>query len=221
MRRVDVGLPRRRRDLIIKADIDVAKRNWLEWQDVYEHVGLPEDNILLKDNQKFRNFVEEYSISRTIRRGTRDAFQQRLCNIEFNFSSVLNDPTGVLLDNYENILRHDFGTCNGQRGLTSALSKLAAFLAPQYFVAWDTYARKGVNRVYGRPPTRLFENYSRYLSDINELLSGELGQHVCDSCKAFGYPTQKSARDHRFHRRVLDVYLMRKGGRGQFYEDYT
>jgi hypothetical protein len=125
---------------------------------------------------------------------------------------LLNDTSGKLLDARESALRAQFGTLGGKRGLRSAMSKIASFLAPHAFVAWDEYARKGLNMVLGRSLSYPFGNYAEYIGDMNRVLSSDIGERVRSAC-AGRYPTQYASERDRFHRRVLDVSLMRLGNR--------
>ena len=88
-------------------------------------------------------------------------------------TELLQDTTGAALDEENFKLRTRFGTREGQRGLRSALSKIVAFLAPHAFNAWDTYARKGLK---AQTRSLKIRTYTEYLTQINQLLSGELGE---------------------------------------------
>ncbi|MGA8612839.1 MAG: hypothetical protein WB760_14305 [Xanthobacteraceae bacterium] len=186
-----------------------ATENWLDWKNVYEHSGVPRDNPLLVDDTKFESFLIIYSVGRTIRSGTSEQLRNLLCSPQFQLTTLLDDTTGSKIDEQNSILRAQFGTHQGQRGLRSALSKIAAFLAPHAFNAWDTQARKGLKRTLQRRSPR---TYAEYLAGVNELLAGELGERVRDAC-IDNYPTQYAKDRDRFHRRVLDRYLMDRGGR--------
>jgi hypothetical protein len=86
--------------------------------------------------------------------------------------------TGQDLDNLERKLRQDFGTHDASRSIISALSKIAAFIYPETFVAWDSFAKKGLNRVRGCSASRKFEVYSDYLAKFDEVWEGELGAEI-------------------------------------------
>ena len=94
-------------------------------------------------------------------------------------------------------------------GAGAWLGEIVAFLAPQAFNAWDTYARKGLKAQTGSLKIR---TYTEYLTQIDQLLSGELGECVRKVC-IDNYPTPYAEEQGRFHRRVLDRYLMDLGGR--------
>jgi hypothetical protein len=124
-------------------------------------------------------------------------------------TELLQDTTGAALDEENFKLRTRFGTREGQRGLRSALSKIVAFLAPHGFNAWDTYARKGLK---AQTRSLKIRTYTEYLTQINQLLGGELGECIRKAC-IDNYPTPYSEEQGRFHRRVLDRHLMDLGGR--------
>jgi len=197
---------------ILNRDVEIAEKNWRAWQDVFEHVGRPAQNPLLADIRRLSRFRNEYGINRTIRKGRHDEFRMRLRDPKFPLVVLLDDASGSMLDRQEGLLREEFGTYDGGHGLRSVLSKVASFLAPHTFVAFDKYALKGLNVTLGRPRSRRFDSYTEYLSDLNLLLDGEVGKQVRDICRN-RYPTQYASQRDRFHRRVVDVYLMRVGGR--------
>lgn len=114
-----------------------AAQNWRDWQDVYEHAGSARDSPLLIDAAKFGKFLRMYSVQRTIRRSASDELRELLRSPQFQLTALLQDITGAALDQQEPSLREQFGVLQGQRGLRSALSKIAAFLAPHAFNAWD------------------------------------------------------------------------------------
>jgi len=194
---------------VTQYDVEKAVVNWCCWRDVFEHTGPAADNPLLVESAKFNRFLQRYSVGRTIRAGMRDELRMGLRSPQFPLEAMLEDTTGKTLDKQELSLRKEFGTHQGRRRLLSALSKIAAFLAPHAFIAWDTDARKGLKVASQR---RSFENYFEYMEGMNALLSGELGARVRDACVC-NYPSQYAAERDRFHRRVLDRYLMVLGGR--------
>jgi hypothetical protein len=185
-----------------------AAKNWRDWQNVYEHSGAARDNPLLVDATKFGQFLQTYSVNRTIRGGTSEQLRNLLRSPQFQLTTLLEDTTGAMIDEQDSMLRGQFGTRQGQRGLRSALSKIAAFLAPHAFNAWDTHAREGLKRA--RSPR--IRTYAEYLAGLNQLLAGELGARIRDAC-IDNYPTGYAEDRDRFHRRVLDRYLMDLGGR--------
>jgi hypothetical protein len=197
---------------IIKQDIEIAKRNWEKWKSVFEYKGLAAHNPLLAKRSTFSDFLKEYSVNRTIRRGTSDELRIKLGSRSFDMQGMLNDTSGKVLDARESSFRAQFWTCGGKRGFLSAISKISSFLAPHAFIAWDRYGRKGLNVALERSPSYKFENYAEYIGDMNLVLSGRIGECVRSAC-ADRYPTQYASKCDRFHRRVLDVYLMRLGGR--------
>jgi hypothetical protein len=208
---------------IHERDIAIPVNNWLAWQDVFEHPN-PRTNPLLTKPETFSKFTSEYSVGRTIRKGKADEFRKALL---FDGALLfLGDSTGARLDRAESELRKHFGTLGGQRGVRSALSKIAAFLEPETFVAFDSFALVGLRRVrrqlinaakaHGVTPEpwmlRPIASYSDYLTAINALLHSDLGDKI--RAKSIGhYPTNASSKGDRFHRRVLDIYLSRIGAR--------
>jgi hypothetical protein len=55
------------------------------------------------------------------------------------------------------------------RGVRSVLSKVATFIRPEWFTAWDSFACAGLNIVIGRSMNAGFESYSDYLANFNDV----------------------------------------------------
>jgi hypothetical protein len=198
--------------MIIPKDVHLAKRNWEDWISVFEHAGAAEENPLLAFPGVFNKFLAEYSVHRTIRAGTSNEFRKALSSGGTRLAYKLSDSSGKAIDEMEEMLRCDFGTQGGRRGMRSVISKIAAFLAPANFIAWDKFARKGIIVLRGRRATHAYQTYAEYLDDVNHVLNYEMKDALISACKG-NYPTQYSSENNRFQRRVLDVYLMRVGGR--------
>jgi hypothetical protein len=195
----------------IQKSIWTARKNWRNWKNVFEHRGAISDNPLLADPKTFRKFCAEYSVGRTIRKGTRDSLRAELAS-STRFSNAIHDKSGQALDKCESHLRKRFGTYDGTRCMISALSKVAAFVKPERFVAWDRYARKGLNIVLGRSASAPFESYAEYLGALNEAWNDGLGEQI-KACLEGDRSHSADELKGRFLRRVLDVHLMRRGGR--------
>jgi hypothetical protein len=188
----------------------VARGNWHQYRAVYEHQGRLEDNPILADAQWFRAFLKDYSVMRTIRSGHHDAFREALRTAAVESPAKLDDVTGGVVDELDHEFRGNYGTHDG-RTIRSCLSKIASFLRPDTFIAWDTFARAGLNRVQGRAASRSFNSYRDYLKDVNEVLHRE--QESILAVVDGSVPSPFAAEGQRFSRRVLDVALMRVGGR--------
>jgi hypothetical protein len=194
-----------------------GRRNWAKWRDVFEHGTPVRTNPLLTDPTRFGDFCKEYSVGRTIRGGTRNEFRIELCAP--SFSDAIRDDSGQAIDSFEECMRTRFGTVRTRIGmhddkpgrLVSVLSKVAAFVRPERFVAWDTYAKRGVNLTRNCAASRQFGSYAGYLEEFDKIWNGQIGQEIRDHAArtgAHGIETEP-----RFLRRVLDVYLMKRGGR--------
>ena len=189
--------------------IQIARRNWNDWRDVFEHGAPIRTNPLLAEASRFKSFLRGYSVVRTIRSGTHDDF---LIELRERLPDALRDDSGCALDDLEVHLRVRFGTHEPRRRITSALSKVAAFLIPERFVAWDSYAKRGVNIVRGRTPSFQFSTYADYLAEFDSVWNGETGQQIRDNVTT-NAAAHAVETEPRFVRRVLDVCLMKCGGR--------
>jgi hypothetical protein len=196
-------------DRQILSAIQIARRNWSDWRDVFEHGTPVRANPLLANQIRFAFFCKDYSVGRTIRKGSQNDFRVELCSPPF--SEAIRDDSGRALDRLETSLRTRFGTHDGRNRIISVLSKVAAFLRPERFAAWDRYAKRGVNIARGRSPSCQFNTYADYLAEFDNVWNGATGQEIR------GYAISKGAQgveaEPRFLRRVLDVHLMRCGGR--------
>jgi hypothetical protein len=199
---------------LIAKSIRVARKNWNDWRDVFEHEGPICENPLLADPHRFKSFLKEFSVSRTIKGGTHDELRGTLVE-SGRLTKAIRDDSGHGIDKIEGGLRNKFGTDGvggGKKHIVSALSKVAAFVRPERFVAWDRYAKKGLNTVLGRAASTKFDSYADYLADFDRVWRGKLGQEIRSYVRRNG-SENAIQRQPRFLRRVLDVHLMRCGGR--------
>jgi hypothetical protein len=199
-------------DALIKKSIRVARKNWNEWRDVFEHSGPISSNPLLSCQDKFALFCKDYSVHRTIRGGKQNKFRSALQKSP-QFKAAIRAGTGQALGKIENKLRLRFGTKSGRNHMISVFSKVAAFLRPERFVAWDRFARKGLIRVLG-PARKSYplNTYSEYLAAFNHVWEGQLGKRIKEHLKGVARRGEVESQS-RFQRRVLDGYLMKCGGR--------
>jgi hypothetical protein len=195
----------------MRSSLRVARENWERWRDVFEHGTPAHTSPLLADRARFALFSREYSVSRTIRRGTRNDLRIELLEPHC-LAAIQDDDTGRALGALEERLRPRFGTHHGKNRIVGVLSKVAALLKPAVFVARDQYARNGINIALGRKQSHEFSSYADYLADFEQVWNGEPGRSIR------AYVTNGRAQsaleiEPRFLRRVLDVELMRWGGR--------
>lgn len=195
--------------VITEHDVYCARKNWVEWQDVFEHRGPPSENPLLTDRDRFRKFLSEYSVWRTVKAGTSDTLRLELHHGTSELDALLGDTTGVGLDDMNARLRSRFSSKeNGS--LLSLISKVAAFLAPDQFIAWDRFAKRGTKLALAVPLGRPFTSYAAYIEAVRSLRPQmDAVERACGGA----YPSEWSAERGRFLLRILDVYLMRIGGR--------
>jgi hypothetical protein len=205
--------------MVTRRDVMAASQNWENLRKIFEHKCSPQKNPLFC-KKDFYKFLSNYSVGRTIQRGKRDKFRTWLISSNFDLTAMINDATGKTLDQNLVKVTKKFGTIQkrknyvsrgSRRAPISLVSKIASFLAPDKFIAWDTYARKGLNIELSHSKWRPFPSYAAYLKDINFVMSCSVGNQVRATCKK--YASKKLAKSRSFHLRVLDQYLMRKGGR--------
>lgn len=197
-------------DQQVRLAVTWARGGWQEWRDVFEHGGAISGNPILADPVRFGLFCKKWSVARTIRKGRQAEFRCMLRDSQ-EFATALNDRSGHELVDFERgAVRREFGTSGGTRSLVSAVSRLATFIRPESFTAWDQYARNGLNLVLGRSKNSRFDSYVEYLADFNRVWTGPHGELVRQMTEQPG--TTGVEREPRFQRRVLDQYLMIVGG---------
>jgi len=198
-------------DHLIPDLIKIARGNWESWYDVYTHSGTISSNPVLADPHRFASFLREYSVGRTVLKGKHDEFRRELQGSP-EFEEAVRETTGQALDRLEGDLRPHFGSKEGKNRLISVLSKVAAFVRPERFVAWDQFAKKGLNVVRGHGASSPFGTYSEYLAAFDCAWEDQPGKQIKD-CVARKGAYRAVEHEPRFQRRVLDVYLMECGGR--------
>lgn len=196
--------------LIAEAIKDARRVLWGEYRDVFEHQGPIGANPVLADDKRFMHFCVRWGVSRTIRKGTHDRLRCWLRDSPA-FADGIRDDTGQRLGQLEVELRAEFGA-RGGGSLTSVVSKVAAFLRPDRVVAWDKYARRGLNLVLGRSPGAAFKDYPAYLADFELVWNGPQGDLVREMTRRA--PKESIEETPRFQRRVLDLYLLARGRAG-------
>jgi hypothetical protein len=198
-------------DHLMEELIKVARKNWNDWRDVFECGGAIDEHPLLTCPERFASFCGEYSVNRTLRAGKRDELRLKL-NRSRQFGKVLEDDSGRSLDRLEEKLRPRFATKQGENRMVSVLSKIAAFVKPERFVAWDRFAKKGLNKVLGCRASFPFRSYAEYLGAFDCAWYGLPGQKITEHVRARRVGEAVEG-EPRFLRRVLDVYLMKCGDR--------
>jgi hypothetical protein len=194
----------------LSGSVRIARDNWRDWRDVFEHDGPIHSNPLLVDQVIFSHFCQNYNVSRTIRHGKQNELRIEL--LERYFLTAIPADAGRAIDDLEMLLRPRFGTHDGKHMIVGVLSKVAALVRPERFVARDQFARKGINIVLCRKRNHGFTSYADYLSAFEQVWQTEPGQRIRDYITKIG--AQRAVEtESRFQRRVLDVDLMRLGGR--------
>ncbi len=197
--------------------ISEARKNWKNWRGVFEHSGPISTNPLLARPDTFADFLSEYKVYRTIRKDKHDAFR-RVLQKSPEFKAAIRADDGRKLDKIESKLRRDFGTRDAKRHprrMISVFSKVAAFVRPERFVARDSYSMKGLNKVLKEISCQKdssFNAYADYLDAFERVWKDWPGQDIKDYMKKPD-PKHPVECQPRFQRRVLDAYLMIRGGR--------
>nr|WP_294503881.1 hypothetical protein [uncultured Rhodopila sp.] len=199
---------------VTKEDVEKSVFNWQEWKAVFEHTGLPRTNPILTTKAIYDRFLYTYNVGRTV--GERDALMQELRSDGFPLNEILADGTGEVLDLHIGKLGAAYGAFNTRYhrrcNITSAISKIMAFLKPASFIAFDSYARKGINVHTKRPKSHVFDCYADYRAAMESAMGGQVGNEVRAACGIYASALNASM-GTALHLRVLDSYFMRIGGR--------
>jgi len=182
-----------------------AAVNWNEWQDCFEHPGDVTTLPVLSNDKRFSSFCNEYDLRWIGNDPQRKRFRKAICKSK-DFVDGINGKCAECLAKAMNIVRD-----SNRRRQMSAISKLAAFAAPDYYVAYDKYSRKGLALVANVSVTAL-EFYPAYLEEVRNLLDGDLGSQLREQLA--NHPSVPKAKFRgAFLLRVADCVLMTKGGR--------
>lgn len=198
--------------------LEDARKNWLNWKDVYSHEGDIAQNPILASRLHFGCFLWEYGVTRTVKAGHGEALQRAMRShsplhaaIEAGDSRNVAGSAHDLSPRFASYARNTFG-------LLSLVSKVAAFCRPSKFIAWDTFGRRGLAIMLDHPESRfdaikdrveayaLFQEKARTLAAEDSWWGPDNGRAV-DAVAA-----RLSAPPIAFRLRVLDLLAMRQGG---------
>jgi hypothetical protein len=195
-------------DFIDDTSLFYASANWYSWKDDYKSkkiAGTP----LLNSKRRFARFCKEYSVHRTIKENKQDEFRKYLKRV---IAPIVGDHSGRKLDDFECKSRSRFGSRGSKGKMLSVFSKVATFVRPEVFFAWDRYARAGLKIGLSPRSSGEFDSYEAYLESVNDLWKSAGERLIRSHFKRteFNPPSRTSP---ALMRRVFDVALMRLGGR--------
>jgi len=178
--------------------------NWMEWRDCFEYQGDLKENPILRDENLFGKFAQEYGLRWLGDRGDRNDFRVRLRQSKC-FEAAIENRDASMIDRCVEDVRSN----SGNRQM-SAVSKIAMFLDPAYFMPIDKFAKKGLRNL-GAVSSE-YRNYSSYLDAICHHAEPILQTPILKKIKQTRL-SQCIEDQNGFYRRVLDVALMSIGGR--------
>lgn len=181
-----------------------AGANWLAWKADFEFGGQPEQLPVLNDEDRFKAFCGEYGVPRAATTDQRQVIRTWL-RTPPNFTNAIGQGAVGIADLADVHQEH-----LGGRQL-SFFSKLAAFARPTQFMAYDNSARIGLAKVRNEPEAKYDHRYIEYSAAIDEVWHDNVGREI----RAFigRAPPPVGGNRAAFGKRMLDVYLMLRGGR--------
>jgi hypothetical protein len=195
-------------DLIDRAGVRLcvhrAAVNWLEWQDCFGHSGRLGGLPVLADDHRFGQFAHEYGLRWLGDERARSSFRRRIRRSKC-FEQAVRSANPSCLDRCIERVRSD----DGSRQM-SAVSKLAAFAAPESFIPTDRYSRQGLVAL-GAVPGEM-ATYTGYLRVIGERIPKRLDDLIESEIRMAGLNRLTRANE-ALRNRVLDIVLMSIGGR--------
>jgi hypothetical protein len=181
-----------------------AAVNWMEWIDCFEHQGSKADNPVLRDENRFWKFTQEYKLRWLGSREERNDFRKRINRSSWVKAAIeRNDST--MIDRCVAGVR----ATNGKQQM-SAISKIATFLDPAHFMPIDKFSKKGLRRLGAMP--REYCQYSSFMTAIQKYAEPKLKDQILHEIERTGLDRLIANKDG-FYLRVLDVALMSIGGR--------
>mgnify|MGYP001130457724 CR=1 FL=1 len=210
-------------------DKDCKKRNGKEepgnfrWRAERDYSGEINDLHLLNCKLSFGDFVNEYSVGRLIKADGQELLRKYLVKND-RLVKAMRNPDGSELDKLACELKDKKLTNHICRSL---ISKVAALAKPKQFIPYDSYARRGVAKVRAehkscfngilakRDDMNLCEGvkYSDTLAWYYESVSIVLEKTETEVREYYRIKKMKNPTFETFHRRIVDMFLMAKGGR--------
>ena len=192
----------------IQISIYRAALNWHEWSDCFEHKGALDELPVFSNPTRLKNFTHEYGLRWLGNESQRAKFAADVL-ANTNFIKAIQQHNSSALDVVIEVVRD----CVSNNRQQSAISKLATFASPSYFIAYDKYSRQGLNLLLGR--NKGFRgSYAQYRLDVDKILYEEMGLSILVEMKKHDCVyINSTATQNAFQLRVLDNVLMHMGGR--------
>ena len=190
--------------------LSMAVQNWAEWRSDFEYAGNDKSNLpVLRNPNRWAYFVWSYSVLRQLPAEAKAigmGIREQL-NDGDRLGDALADNNGQGIDDLGDWIATLHPALGRRRSLAS---KLAAFARPDRFVAWDRFAKSGAAALCNHSSN--YRSYQDYLTDIDTIWGGPLGAQIRGRVASHPF-TSVPVAEVRFQRRVLDHYLMIRGGR--------
>lgn len=181
-----------------------AAVNWMEWQKCYEHMGAIKTNPILENEEYFTQFIQEYGLRWLGNIKEQNIFRIAIAKSKLFENAIKTNDTRIIDRCVEKIKSR-----NGKHQM-SAISKIATFVAPGYFMPIDKYAKKGLKKFGAKP--KYYNNYSTFITSIQQYAEPHLKIRILKEIKLTGLDRLITNKEG-FYLRVLDVTLMTLGGR--------
>ncbi len=208
----------------VRDAISSASANWRNWRPCWEHEGDWREHPLLATQLWFGCFVWEYGLGRTFARNRACDLRAALRESQEFCAAVEHGDETQLERAAVTIPKRLYGL-NEQddvpRRLTSLTSKVATFIRPSAFMAWDTQATAGLRSLTkglgldAAPSLAPYQRRARSVASSRIALSWWDASLPAIDAEADTIGAKRLA----FRLRVLDWVAMAIGSKGVFYSD--
>ena len=186
-----------------------------KWRAERDYNGEINSLHLLTCCKCFGDFVNEYSVGRGIEAKGQGALREYL--LVGNLERAMKDHDGQGLEALALELNDKDFTKNVCRSL---VSKVAALANPREFVPYDSFARDGIGKLREdinssfvdfnkNPIPKKRDTIDAFYKNVNVVI----GCTKAEVQKYYDAMEQEKPTFETFHRRIVDLYLMAKGGR--------
>lgn len=190
-----------------------AEANWSNWRLCWTHQGDWRSHPILATQVWFGCFVWEYGLGRTFTRTDAAKIRKLIRESESFKNAVEKGCADSLQAAVSEIM--PLKQNGKERRNTSLITKVAAFVRPEKFIAWDTYASAGLRKLKGKRTHVFGDSISKYERLAQNIVTGEISFPWWTHClpRIDQLADQLEASHQAIRMRVLDNIAMIAGAR--------